>query len=1105
MILSFPLRSFSQGDGCSNLPVAQYVMSYNKNPSYQRRIVTSNFIKVYFHVYADDNGNGGVTAQQRDDMIDLLNSSFSGNLSFVYNDCQTQFIDDSGIFFAIANVDFCDPFDRNAEHADGVDIHIRGDASPAGNAAGRVDEIGGTQMWLGGTRIDGTPVRASSTLPHEMGHIFGLFHTHRGTCIDGGNIDACSNMMTDAGDPNDGDFVADTPTDGRSGQEQNNCDPAGVNNAFAGCDPNDNIADNPVNNIMSFYRHTCRTDFTPGQYTRMQDLISMDPAFCTDDEVIDGNIYRLPLLVDSPSSSSLSVSWEDTEDYDLYDVYYRLCGSNGSWAILSGINEALSDAFIIQSLQPGFSYDVRVYPSGTTCELYEEATILVGGVDALCNPCSETFDEVVVSTDQVWSQPEFRGEISIFSGATLTISSDVTFGEGSSIYVGPNSKLIISGSSLSACPGKRWEGITLYSDFAGNEAEVILKDGHINDARVGVKAVFEQNFQFWPGGPSYSFLFGGGIVTTQGVSSFNNCKIGIEYGPYDLFGYVFFDQKSDIQGCSFSGCDVAIELDINYGVEIHGCSFTGNGIDIEAFSSAFEITGSNLDGGIGIVSGSTPWAAPQIVGNDFIDCYIWYEHGLTAMDGSLRNNRFFCGGAGDGVLINGSTPIKIEENDFYGCGTDNPLGNGSYSEAALYYDNTGIWGGSGPFGNGNLIRSNLFDYSGEDATNAVEENDFEYLTNCFFGSDRFDIGLIDASISLEHGAEELSAGNCFTKPYSSYRPIGGNVSSGSEFLYYSKDAFAEVDNCKNPNKRPFIYETRDAFVEVDPSCGTSNYPTSIANRYLYCTFEYDGTLDDFNRMIAEIRAELVALENDDSIPPHVKKWLKRRLERCLDSHMRRSVIKWIKQDSIEVAVEVLKAQESFRYKAIALGLLTHAGDYSAASEYLTSINAERSSEADFVYAQSIWLDYLMDRGNYELSDADSTYLRQVAMKDNLHSYAARGIYYRLTGERLRLPIRYVNDDPSGAPLVNTSDINTDEALSVYPNPSDGTVARLSTPVKGDLSVVIVDLSGMEVHKDQMLMGDDRIELDDLPAGCYVLRLVTPDGQATYTTKLLVTP
>jgi hypothetical protein len=116
-----------------------------------------------------------------------------------------------------------------------------------------------------------------STLVHEIGHYFGLYHTHETAVGDGAenvtrsNADGCYNC------DNAGDLLCDTDADPRLNR-------SGVSiSAFPTCGYSSSLTDGcgvaytpDETNIMSYSLKPCRTVFSPQQYARMQVYISID-------------------------------------------------------------------------------------------------------------------------------------------------------------------------------------------------------------------------------------------------------------------------------------------------------------------------------------------------------------------------------------------------------------------------------------------------------------------------------------------------------------------------------------------------------------------------------------------------------------------------------------------------------------------------------------------------------------------------------------------------------------------------------------------------------------------------------------------------------------
>lgn len=97
-----------------------------------------------------------------------------------------------------------------------------------------------------------------STLPHELGHFFGLQHTF------GSNPkENTTKELADGSNCNsEGDFICDTPAD-PNGLINNHCQYIGLS------DKHKHNFNPFVNNYMSYYKNSCKNQFTNGQYIAM--------------------------------------------------------------------------------------------------------------------------------------------------------------------------------------------------------------------------------------------------------------------------------------------------------------------------------------------------------------------------------------------------------------------------------------------------------------------------------------------------------------------------------------------------------------------------------------------------------------------------------------------------------------------------------------------------------------------------------------------------------------------------------------------------------------------------------------------------------------------
>ena len=140
----------------------------------------------------------------------------------------------------------------------------------------------------------------STTLTHEMGHYFGLLHTH-GSSNCGSAANATNELVDGSNCQTAGDYVCDTPADpGLLGagcsafQVDASCNYIGTARDSRG------MAFSPdVNNIMSYSRSSCRTRLSAGQYSRINATFKQYRTYltCSDSTRVPETPY---LAMESP-------------------------------------------------------------------------------------------------------------------------------------------------------------------------------------------------------------------------------------------------------------------------------------------------------------------------------------------------------------------------------------------------------------------------------------------------------------------------------------------------------------------------------------------------------------------------------------------------------------------------------------------------------------------------------------------------------------------------------------------------------------------------------------------------------------------------------------
>ncbi|MES2763112.1 MAG: zinc-dependent metalloprotease [Bacteroidota bacterium] len=143
-----------------------------------------------------------------------------------------------------------------------------------------------------------------STLAHEIGHYFGLFHTHgdisQGELVDG------SNCMVD------GDLICDTPADPilSSSNVNSSCVYTGTT-----LDGNFTPYVPDVSNIMSYSRKYCRNKFSPDQYNVINSTMQIERSnlFCPFVTGLNTHYKQSYKLYPNPGTDQLSIELTEKE------------------------------------------------------------------------------------------------------------------------------------------------------------------------------------------------------------------------------------------------------------------------------------------------------------------------------------------------------------------------------------------------------------------------------------------------------------------------------------------------------------------------------------------------------------------------------------------------------------------------------------------------------------------------------------------------------------------------------------------------------------------------------------------------------------------------
>ena len=234
----------SDDDISKLLNLSHSISEYSRNSTITQVPVSLNIVRL-------DDGSGNVTQSDIDFQFDYLNQIYAdAGIEFVI--CgDINFINNSELFVANSYDQY--QLRQLYNKDDIVNVYVTGEVVNNGSSVcGYAYYPGGLEVVFLSTYC----FNNGSTLPHEMGHFFGLLHTH------GSNTPNSTQELADGSNGDStGDMIQDTPSDPKlSGYVDYYCNYTGD---FL---DNNGQPHNPdPNNIMSYSRKECRNFFSAGQ------------------------------------------------------------------------------------------------------------------------------------------------------------------------------------------------------------------------------------------------------------------------------------------------------------------------------------------------------------------------------------------------------------------------------------------------------------------------------------------------------------------------------------------------------------------------------------------------------------------------------------------------------------------------------------------------------------------------------------------------------------------------------------------------------------------------------------------------------------------------
>ncbi len=305
----------------------------------QEKSVTNIPIKAY--ILRQSNGSGGISECDLKDAIDVANVQF---IPAMYNlvVCALEYID-SDTYYNIGSFGEGDNLYFSNNDPTAMNIYF---VNSAAGYCGWANFPWSSDRYI---MMDNSCAMNTSTLAHEIGHYFGLYHTHQGgnELVNGSN---CSSA---------GDLLCDTPADPNiSGLVNGSCQYTGNATDANG----DTYVPDPLN-MMSYSQKHCRDIFTTDQVARMdhyyntvraaQLTCSGTVSICCPDDDGDG-VCNVDDQCPGFNDNLIGTACEDGDPCttgETYDTFCNCSGGSSSDSDSDGVCDALD-------ICPGFDDNI---------------------------------------------------------------------------------------------------------------------------------------------------------------------------------------------------------------------------------------------------------------------------------------------------------------------------------------------------------------------------------------------------------------------------------------------------------------------------------------------------------------------------------------------------------------------------------------------------------------------------------------------------------------------------------------------------------------------------------------------------------------------------
>ncbi len=324
------------------------------------------YVPIRPHIFRRSNGTGGLTLGKMNNIMAITNGYYLTNgtgIQFYFCGTTPDYIDNDELYNSFTAFQESSLDGRDAPNAMNQYYVNEFSQNGLGGYAYFPDNnsIGSTRSFI--LNESNEADLANRLLPHELGHNFGLLHTH------GNTSSGTAELVTRGAGANclmAGDEICDTPADplylpGASTTAVNGCP---VYNGTAK-DAQGSAFSPSLTNIMSYY-YPCLHDFTPGQYDRMQAGLALRESHTAYSLDCPATAVAAPgNLSASIFNASVVLTWQDNAANEMGYFVERSISATAGFVPIGGVGPN-GTAFTDSRIDGLTTYFYRIRPSNAT-------------------------------------------------------------------------------------------------------------------------------------------------------------------------------------------------------------------------------------------------------------------------------------------------------------------------------------------------------------------------------------------------------------------------------------------------------------------------------------------------------------------------------------------------------------------------------------------------------------------------------------------------------------------------------------------------------------------------------------------------------------------